>query len=320
MVTQADSLPPAVFLMGPTASGKTGLAEYLIDKYPFEVISVDSALIYRDMNLGTAKPDADLLAKMPHHLIDICSPEDSYSSADFRRDALPIMHDIVARKRIPLLVGGTMLYFKVLNEGIAELPAADPDIRQRILDEAAAVGWEKMHEKLQQCDPKSAAKLHPNHSQRIQRALEVYYLTGQTLSWHQARQNPDPLPFNLIQLALWPVDRAELHARIATRFAQMLDQGFVQELTQLRQKYRLSVDLPSMRCVGYRQAWAYLEGQIDKEALFDQGVAATRQLAKRQMTWLRKWPDLHRLDVDYRKKNRKRPFFTSNEKNYTFVK
>lgn len=293
--------PPAVFLMGPTASGKTALAQHLAERWPFEVISVDSALVYRDMDIGTAKPDAEFLRQLPHHLIDIRNPDQSYSAAEFRRDALSLMHDISSGGKIPLLVGGTMLYFKVLYEGIAELPPADPDIRAQILADAEQLGWQAMHRRLQTIDPQAAAALHPNHSQRIQRALEVYFATGETLSSHQARQSAEPFPFRVAQLALWPDDRAQLHALIEGRFAQMLEQGLIEELQQLRQKYSLHQNMAAMRAVGYRQVWAYLEGEIDRAQLLATGTAATRQLAKRQLTWLRKWPDLHKLVVNYQK-------------------
>ena len=287
--------------MGPTASGKTDLALEMAQHWPFEVISVDSALIYRDMNIGTAKPDREFLARLPHHLIDICDPHEAYSAVQFRRDAMALMDDIVRRGRIPLLVGGTMLYYKVLLEGVAELPAAEPAFRQQLLAEAEQLGWPALHRRLAKVDPSTAAKLHPNHSQRIQRALEVYQATGQPLSELHARQQPQTLPYRILQLALWPTDRVELHSRIARRFEQMLAQGFVDELQQLRASYPLTLDMPSMRAVGYRQVWHYLEGDIDREQLFAQGVAATRQLAKRQLTWLRKWNDLHKLETAFQK-------------------
>jgi len=284
--------------MGPTACGKTALSESIAQHFPVEVISVDSALIYRQMNIGTAKPDADFLARLPHHLIDIRDPDQRYSAADFRRDALPLMADITARGHIPLLVGGTMLYFKVLLEGIAELPPADAAIRQQILSDAEQLGWQAMHQRLAAVDPSTAAALHPNHSQRIQRALEVYYSSGETLSSHQARQQLEALPYRVAQLALWPAERSELHARIAQRFDQMLQQGLVDELRALRQNFDLHPDMPSMRSVGYRQSWDFIERRISEQQLREQGVAATRQLAKRQLTWLRKWPSLHRLGAD----------------------
>lgn len=294
-----EVLPPAVFLMGPTASGKTDLAEQLAARYPFEVISVDSALIYRDMNIGTAKPDAALQQRLPHQLIDIIDPDQSYSAADFRRDALPLMADIVARGNTPLLVGGSMLYFKVLREGLAELPAADAALRGEILAEAAELGWPALHRRLATIDPEAAAALHPNHSQRIQRALEVYYSSGETLTAYQRRQSLSPLPYRIAQIALWPSDRAQLHRRIEQRFEQMLHGGLIEEVATLRHRYTLTADMPSMRAVGYRQVWDHLEGDIDRQQLLERGVAATRQLAKRQLTWLRKWPDLQRVEVNY---------------------
>lgn len=287
--------------MGPTASGKTDLALEMAQHWPFEVISVDSALIYRDMNIGTAKPDGEFLARLPHHLIDICDPHEVYSAVQFRRDAMALMDDIVRRGRIPLLVGGTMLYYKVLLEGVAELPVAEPAFRQQLLAEAERLGWPALHQRLAKVDPRTAAKLHPNHSQRIQRALEVYQATGQPLSELHAQQQQQTLPYQILQLALWPSDRAALHWRIAQRFEQMLAQGFVEELRQLRASYPLTLDMPSMRAVGYRQVWHYLEGDIDSDQLIAQGVAATRQLAKRQLTWLRKWSDLHKLETAFQK-------------------
>lgn len=299
---QGKQLPPAVFLMGPTASGKTDLAEELASRWPFELISVDSALVYRDMNIGTAKPDAALLQRLPHHLINIRNPDETYSAAEFREDALGLMEAISQRGKVPLLVGGTMLYYKILLEGIAKLPPADESIRARILIDAEQHGWPVMHERLQAIDPSAAAALHPNHSQRIQRALEVYYATGKTLSSFQADQLDEPFPYQVAQFALMPQRREVLHQRILHRFDQMLAQGFIEEVVALRQSYRLHQDMPSMRAVGYRQVWDYLENRIDRTELLDKGVAATRQLAKRQFTWLRKWPDIHRLAVDYDQK------------------
>lgn len=297
--------PPALFLMGPTASGKTDLAALIAQRWPVEVISVDSALVYRDMNIGTAKPDAQFLKRLPHFMIDIRDPDQPYSAAEFRQQVIPIMSAIAGRGKIPLLVGGTMMYFKILLEGIADIPTASPEIRQSILDEAELIGWQAMHEKLHKVDPQTASRVHPNHSQRIQRALEVYRLTGSTLSELQSRQPIERLPFRVKQFALWPTDRAQLHARINERFEQMLEQGFIDEVIGLRQKYDLHADLPSMRAVGYRQIWDFLEQTINKDALLATGVAATRQLAKRQLTWLRKWDELQRLELDYSNKSQK---------------
>ncbi len=292
----AAELPAAVCLFGPTASGKTDVAAQLAARWPFEVISVDSALVYRGMDIGTAKPTAAELAVTPHHLIDIRDPHERYSAAEFRDDALALMRDIAARGKVPLLVGGTMLYFKVLIDGLAELPPADLEIRAEILQQADAQGWPVLHAELAQVDPDAAARIHPEHSQRIQRALEVYRQTGRALSDWQAEQAPQPLPYRLLQLGLLPGDRPLLHERIAARFRQMLDAGLVDELAALRARYPLARDMPSMRAVGYRQAWSFLDGEITSEQLFEQGVAATRQLAKRQFTWLRKWPNVHRFD------------------------
>lgn len=291
--------PAAIFLLGPTASGKTDLALGLAERLRCEVISVDSAQVYRGMDIGTAKPDAAFLAKLPHALIDIRDPDQAYSAADFRRDALAEMSAITARGNIPLLVGGTMLYFRALRDGLAELPPADPKVRERILEEAARRGWPALHEQLGRIDPATAAGLHPNHSQRIQRALEVYYSSGETLSALQAAQVAQPLPYRLLQVALWPDDRSALHKRIALRFDAMLEQGLVDELRALRQRYALHREMPSMRSVGYRQAWSFIEAEIDARELRDSGISATRQLAKRQLTWLRKWPDLQRLPNNF---------------------
>jgi len=284
--------PAAICLMGPTASGKTALALALCEHYPFEIVSVDSALVYRGMDIGTAKPTAEELARAPHHLIDIRDPVEPYSAADFRVDALRLIGEIRARGRIPLLVGGTMLYFKVLREGIADLPAADPQVRADLLAQAGREGWPALHRELERVDPAAAARIHPNHSQRIQRALEVFRLTGTALSELQRAQAEEPaLP--LFCLALAPVDRALLHRRIAQRFEQMLEQGFIDEVARLRARGDLDPDLPSMRAVGYRQVWNYLDGECERAALLEQGIIATRQLAKRQFTWLRQWSDLN---------------------------
>ena len=291
----APSLPPAVFIMGPTASGKTALAVSLVERFPLEIVSVDSALVYRGMDIGSAKPDAATLARAPHHLLDIRDPADAYSAAAFCDDARRLMADIVARGRVPLLVGGTMLYFRALLRGLDDLPRADPALRKTLEAEAKARGWPALHAELATVDPATAARLAPNDSQRIGRALEIFRLTGTPMSALLDRAQSE-LPYRVLQLALIPSDRAVLHQRIAARFDAMLAEGLVDEVEFLRRASALSPDLPAMRAVGYRQAWAYLDGDIDMKALREQGIAATRQLAKRQLTWLRSWPDTVVLD------------------------
>jgi tRNA dimethylallyltransferase len=306
-----EPLPSAIFLMGPTATGKTDLAVALRDHLPVELISVDSALVYRDMNIGSAKPEPELLAKVPHRLIDIRDPLEPYSAADFVQDARKAMVEITAQGRIPLLVGGTMLYFKALLEGLADSPPADPEIRKEIEAVAAEKGWPYVHDQLAQVDPETAGQLHPNHSQRIQRALEVFRLTGKPLSQLKKEQQekgsalgPITDDYQLIQLALLPEDRLVLHQRIEQRFKAMLALGFEAEVQQLYQRGDLNPDLPSIRAVGYRQMWQYLSGHINYDEMQKRGIIATRQLAKRQLTWLRKWSELHRIDIDYqREKN-----------------
>ena len=274
--------------MGPTASGKTGAAVGLISKLPVEIISVDSALVYRDMNIGTAKPDAETLAKAPHHLIDIIDPTSAYSAANFRSDALRLMADITARGKIPLLVGGTMLYFKALQGGLSGLPEANQEVRARLDARAALIGWPAMHEKLALIDADTAARLQPNDAQRIQRALEVFEITGESMTALYAKQTTEALPYKLLKIALVPSERKVLHDRIALRFEQMLQAGFVDEVRALRVKYpELTPESTSMRCVGYRQALEHLAGEYDAAELRDRGIFATRQLAKRQLTWLR---------------------------------
>lgn len=281
--------------MGPTASGKTALAVGLLERFPVEIISVDSALVYRDMDIGTAKPDAATLARAPHHLLDIRDPTETYSAAAFCDDARRLMADITARGRVPLLVGGTMLYFRALLQGLDDLPRADAALRKELEGEAAARGWPALHAELATVDPATAARLAPNDSQRIGRALEIFRLTGTPMSALLDRVQSE-LPYRVLQLALIPSDRAVLHQRIATRFDAMLAEGLVDEVESLRRRYALHVDLPSMRAVGYRQAWVYLDGEIDLKGLREQGIAATRQLAKRQLTWLRSWPGAVELD------------------------
>ena len=273
--------------MGPTASGKTAVALELARVLPCEIISVDSALVYKGMNIGTAKPERELLDAVPHHLVDIIEPHESYSAARFRDDALAAMREITDRERIPILVGGTMLYFKALTEGLNELPEADPMIRLVIDTLAEESGWHAVHERLKSVDPDTAARLDPNDTQRVQRALEVFYLTGKTM--HELLEKPKYVyfPYTPIKIALVPNDRAALHHLIEERFVRMLESGLVDEVKQLREEYGLESIMPSMRCVGYRQAWQYLDGEIDAEELRSNGIAATRQLAKRQLTWLR---------------------------------
>ncbi|MDX8398903.1 MAG: tRNA (adenosine(37)-N6)-dimethylallyltransferase MiaA [Gallionellaceae bacterium] len=293
---KAKHLPPAIFLMGPTASGKTSIAVELAQHLPVELISVDSALVFRDMNIGTAKPDATTLARAPHHLIDIIDPTEAYSVAAFRRDAMSLMADITARGKIPLLVGGTMLYFKALRDGLSPLPQADAALRIELDKEIAQFGIEHLHRKLAEVDAETAARLHPSDTQRIQRAMEVFLLSGQAMSVLIQQQEPNPLPYSITSVALLPYDRAVLHQRIASRFAEMLNQGLLEEVKELRNKYVLHADMTSMRCVGYRQAWEFLDGEINAAELSAKGIAATRQLAKRQLTWLRGMPDNIELD------------------------
>ncbi len=291
-----NSLPPVIFLMGPTASGKTGVAVELVRHLPVELISVDSALVFRDMDIGTAKPDAATLAKAPHHLIDIIDPTGAYSAAAFRKDALRLMADITARGRIPLLVGGTMLYFKALREGLSVLPQSDATLRAELDAEIAQHGIEHLHARLAEVDPETAARLHTTDTQRIQRAMEIYRLSGHPMSVLIKQQEQDKFPYRILPIALVPSDRSVLHQRIATRFAEMLKQGLVDELRGLRKKYDLHPNMTSMRCVGYRQAWEYIDGKITETELLEKGTAATRQLAKRQLTWLRGTPDNIELD------------------------
>lgn len=320
------ALPSAIFLMGPTASGKTDLAMSLCEHLPCEIISVDSAMIYRGMDIGTAKPTADELARVPHRLIDICDPSETYSAADFRRDALAAMAEITAAGRIPLLVGGTMMYFKALLHGMSGLPSASPDVRRALEKEAEDRGWEALHRELRSQDPVAAERIHPNNRQRLLRALEVLRLTGKPISeFWKAETGPGKeskmagrsgdiedytyftrwqadeaplLPYTVVQLAVMPPERRVLHERIRLRFLKMLEAGFLEEVRALMLREDLHPDLPSMRCVGYRQAWSHISGEVDYETFVSKGVAATRQLAKRQLTWLRKWSDVSWLDSD----------------------
>ena len=283
--------------MGPTASGKTELAIRLRQKYPVEIISVDSALIYKGMDIGTAKPDEEEQRLAPHRLIDILDPKEAYSAADFRRDALNEMNAIVAEGKIPLLVGGTMLYFKALLEGLSPLPAANPTIRKQIEEEAKTQGWEKLHDQLRDLDPVSAERIHPNDPQRLSRALEVYRISGKTLT-ELTKKRGEPLPFRVKQFAIAPEDRAELHRRIELRFEKMVEAGFEDEVKALYARKDLHPELPSIRCVGYRQMWDYLDGNGTFDEAVFRGICATRQLAKRQITWLRSWDNLTWLDSE----------------------
>jgi tRNA dimethylallyltransferase len=304
-----SALPPAIFLMGPTAAGKTDLALELAQALPCELISVDSALIYRGMDIGTAKPSPELLAQFPHRLIDIRDPAESYSAAEFRADALAAMAEITARGRIPLLVGGTMLYYKTLLEGLADMPSADPTLRAELEARGEREGWASLHAQLAECDPQSAARIHPNDPQRLVRALEVYLLSGQSMSEHrrlQAEKNAPGadarggFPYTVAQFAIAPAQRHILHERIAQRFHVMLEQGFIEEVEALFQRDDLHTGLPSIRSVGYRQVWAYLQGELTRAQMVERGIIATRQLAKRQTTWLRSWNNLHWLDSQAR--------------------
>ena len=295
-ITESNQ-PPVICLMGPTASGKTALAMALQEALPCDIVSVDSALIYRGMDIGTAKPTKSELAQYPHKLIDLRDASESYSAADFCRDALAEIAEIRGNNRIPLLVGGTMMYFKSLIEGISPLPTANAEIRQEIETEALAKGWQAMHDQLAEIDPVSAERIHPNDPQRLTRALEVYRLTSNTLT-QLTQIKGAKLDGDVLQLAITPKERSTLHERIALRYQQMIDMGFEQEVIKLKSRDDLHQDLPSIRCVGYRQMWQYLEGEFDHDEMIFRGVCATRQLAKRQLTWLRNWPDLHWLTTD----------------------
>ncbi|CAI8154873.1 MAG: tRNA dimethylallyltransferase [Cellvibrionales bacterium UBA7375] len=290
---------PVIFLMGPTASGKTDLAISLLEPLPVELINVDSAQIYQQMDIGTAKPDSETLSKAPHRLLSFCDPADAYSAADFANDAKKEIADIHSMGRIPLLVGGSMLYFKVLLEGLSDLPSADADIRKGIQEQADREGWASVHQQLQLVDSITAEKLHPNHSQRIQRALEVYKITGTPLSELQSQsQGGIEQDYDVRQYALVLQNRALLHQRIEQRFMAMMEAGFASEVEQLFQRGDLHADLPSIRAAGYRQLWDYFEGYCGLDEAVEKAIIATRQLAKRQQTWLRNWPNCQQIQVD----------------------
>lgn len=300
MMTSPTKKPMAVAIMGPTASGKTAAALAIAKTRPVEIISVDSALVYRGMDIGTAKPSPEELASVPHHLIDIIDPLEAYSVMQFREDAIRLVGEIAARGALPLLVGGTMMYFKGLTESLDDLPTADQAVRAEIEEEAARIGWPAMHARLATLDPVTAERLKPNDAQRINRALEIIRLTGKPMSALLGLRDKPELPFELVSFALEPSDRAVLHRRIALRFDQMLgtrdDEGLVAEVARLRARGDLTPALPSIRCVGYRQTWDYLDGKIDRAELRELGIIATRQLAKRQITWLRAMPE--RIVID----------------------
>ncbi len=283
--------------MGPTASGKTALAINLRKTLPVELISVDSALIYQGMDIGTAKPTSEELAQAPHRLLDMLDPAQAYSAADFRRDALKEMAEITASGRIPLLVGGTMLYFKALLEGLSPLPSANADIRARIEQQAAEQGWDALHRELQEIDPVAARRIHPNDPQRLSRALEVFFISGKTLT-ELTQTSGEALPYQVHQFAIAPASRELLHQRIEQRFHQMLASDFEAEVRALFARGDLHTDMPSIRCVGYRQMWSYIEGEISHDEMVYRGICATRQLAKRQITWLRGWDGVHWLDSE----------------------
>lgn len=290
---------PAICLMGPTASGKTALAIELVQRFPLEIISVDSAQIYKSMNIGTGKPDAETLQRAPHRLIDFLDPAESYSAARFCEDARRDMAEIRAAGKVPLLVGGTMLYFKALRDGLADMPAADEQVRADILAFANDEGWAAVHAELASVDPKAALRIHPNDPQRLQRALEVFRVSGRSLSdWQALQATETPGNDSLRFLSIQPVDRSVLHSRIAKRFYQMLDDGLVAEVERLYARDDLRPELPSIRSVGYRQVWQYLSHEIGYDAMVERGIIATRQLAKRQITWLRSWSALHNFDSD----------------------
>lgn len=295
---QSKPEPAALCLMGPTASGKTRVALALAESGNIEIISVDSALVYRGLDIGTGKPDAGTLEAIPHHLVDIRDPATPYSVAEFRRDAIDAMQDILSRGRTPLLVGGTMMYFRVLGEGLAELPEADPAIRATLNEEAEREGWPALHRRLASIDPDAAARIRPGDSQRLQRALEVHAVTGRTLTELHAQRHREPLPCTLKYTAIYPKDRSVLHGLIEARLDRMLADGFVDEVRALYERGDLHPGLPALRSVGYRQIWAYLDGEYDHDTMRYRALVATRQLAKRQLTWLRSWPGLQVLDSE----------------------
>jgi len=307
--------PKAIFLMGATAAGKTDLAVELTKSLPCDIVSVDSALIYKGMDIGTAKPDAKVLAEAPHRLIDIIEPTESYSVAEFYQDALREMNKITAAGRIPLLVGGTMMYFRILREGIAALPSADENVRKIIVNDAAEHGWPYVHAQLAEVDPEAAQRIKPTDPQRLQRALEVYRVSGRTMTqlWQEQKKPTGkkghsdytesdaglpPVPFDVTSLAIGPSDRSVLHKRIEQRYHLMLEAGFIDEVKKFHAAEGMHSDLPSMKCVGYRQVWDYLDNKLDYDEMVERGVIATRQLAKRQLTWLRRWPNLQQLDTN----------------------
>ena len=295
MINSDIKRPTAIFLMGPTASGKTDLAIKLALECQCEIISVDSALVYKQMNIGTAKPTTDELKKAPHALVNIIDPLESYSAGDFRDDALRLMKEITDRGNTPLLVGGTMLYYKALIDGLSPLPSADQAIRKDIENEAESYGWEYLHNQLNEIDPVSAKRIHVNDPQRLSRALEVYRISGKSMTELTSIKSP-PIPYNVKQFAIAPLEKKSLHERIELRFKLMLENGFEAEVKSLYERGDLHLDLPSMRCVGYRQMWEYLEGTMDYEEMIFRGVVATRQLAKRQMTWLKGWENVTWLE------------------------
>ncbi|RTR00785.1 tRNA (adenosine(37)-N6)-dimethylallyltransferase MiaA [Halomonas nitroreducens] len=293
----SDTRPPAIFLMGPTAAGKTDLAIVLHERLGHELISVDSAMVYRGMNIGSAKPDTSELARAPHRLIDIRDPADAYSAAEFREDAYREMSAISAAGRVPLLVGGTMMYFQRLREGVANLPPADPAVRAELARDAERLGLAGLHAELARVDPAAAARIHPHDPQRLMRALEVYRVCGRSLTALWEEQRPETFPWRTLSIGLAPADRGVLHERIERRFDAMLEAGFLDELAGLRARGDLHPQLPSMKSVGYRQGWEYLDGHVDRETFRHRGIVATRQLAKRQLTWMRRWPGLQWVDT-----------------------